>query len=229
MKLLKDPRVSLLCPTKGRPEQAERLLLSFLNTKQTPSELLFCLQYDDERLDDYKELFLKHNFTSFIETTSWFPTTQLWNILSQKSNADIQVLMGDDVVIETPGWDKIFIEYSKKYTDGIYCLTPLDGINQPGSCPHPILSKKWVDTLGYFVPPCFMHRYIDTWIATIAQKLNRFEIIHEVLFDHKKYETISDKTGKTSRTWLANDQYVNSITKKWYENDLELLKKVVDK
>ena len=40
--------ISLLCPTRGRPKEAERLLKSFQNTQKNENEILFYVQNDDK-------------------------------------------------------------------------------------------------------------------------------------------------------------------------------------
>ena len=52
--------ISLLCPTRGRPNQAERLLKSFLNTQKNENQILFYVANDDEHKEQYYEMFNKY-------------------------------------------------------------------------------------------------------------------------------------------------------------------------
>jgi hypothetical protein len=144
-------------------------------------------------------------------------------------------LIGDDVEIKTKNWDEIFIQANDIYKDKIYVLTVDDGRQDRFAqndgrmrCDHPTVNKKWIQTLKYFVPPFFMHRYLDAYTRSLAIKIDRFIEIKEVVFEHLKFETISDKTGKLSRLWFDHDKHIyETLAKRYYDVDLELLKKTI--
>ena len=96
--------------------------------------------------------------------------------------------MGDDVIIETSGWDVIIEEAAKKYEDNIFVITQNDGrseLNNLG-CPHPVVHRRWKEILGFFMPPMFMHRYLDTYTTKLAISLDRYIQLPGVKFTHNK-------------------------------------------
>ena len=103
-------KVSLLCPTRGRPERALSCLNSILSTQQNNNEILFCLQEDDPALSKYSSEIKSRSIISKPRSTSYY-----WNLLAEKSTGDLLVLMGDDVIIKTPNWD---VEFNKVYEIG---------------------------------------------------------------------------------------------------------------
>ena len=95
-------------------------------------------------------------------------------------------------------------------------------------CPHPTVHKDWVKTLGYFVPPFFMHRYLDKYTADLAININRYIEIKDVTFNHLKFNYLNDSTGKRSRNWINYDKYIyEKVSKKYFLKDLEHLKKCI--
>ena len=226
--------ISLLCPTRGRPQQAERLIKSFLNTQKNENQLLFYVANDDERKEQYYELFKRYKIGFYKGPP--MSTSFIWNFLANEAAGEMVTLLGDDVVIKTKYWDEIFVEANKTYNDKIYVLTMDDGRHDRYAqkdgrmrCDHPTVNKKWVQTLKYFVPPFFMHRYLDTYTRNLAIEINRFIEIKDVIFEHLKFETISDSTGKLSRSWIDHDKYVyETLAKRYYEVDLKLLKNTLE-
>ena len=149
--------ISLLCPTRGRPKQALNLYKSFINTQSDINELHFCIQREDSFFDEYVNLFKINGIEKYFVSES-MPTSYLWNQMAFATKGDLLTLIGDDVEILTKGWDKIIENEASKYADKIFVITVDDGrTDKPQGkfmrCPHPTVHKKWVETLGYFVPP----------------------------------------------------------------------------
>jgi hypothetical protein len=221
--------ISLLCPTRSRVKQAEILLKSFKETQTNQNQLLFYIQSDDPFKEQYENMFKEHGHTDYI-VEPWQPTSYLWNRLSDIAKGDLLGLMGDDVVIETKGWDLIIEENAKRYPDGIFMISMLDGRKEPEigkniGAPHPIMHRKWKETLGFFLPPQFMHRYLDTYSKKLAQSLGRYIQLRNVRFDHQKEKYNKDETGRISREWITYDKYSYEKTKRYFEFDLETLRK----
>jgi hypothetical protein len=223
--------ISLLLPTRGRPHMMRDLVAAYRNNSDNKgqNELLIYLQNDDVKLVEYvnlfKELNLKQEKDFFIADP--YPTGHMWNILADKAKGDLLCLMGDDVVIETPGWDTKIEEAAKKYEDNIFVITQNDGRSNRNDlgCPHPVVHKRWKEILGFFMPPMFMHRYLDTYTMRLAKELGRYIQLPDVMFAHHKGSVKQDSTGMLSRTWLPLDKYNFDISQRYFQHDLELLRK----
>ena len=178
--------IAFLCPTRGRPKQAIDLYKSFINTQSNKNELLFCIQKEDRLYDEYINIF-KFNGISNYFTSESMPTSYLWNQMAFSAKGDLLTLIGDDVEILTTGWDARIEDEAKKYKDNIYVITVDDGRKDKEQgkymrCPHPTIHKKWVEVLGYFVPPFFMHRYLDKYTQDLAIQLDRYIEIKDIIF-----------------------------------------------
>jgi hypothetical protein len=219
--------ISLLCPSRGRPKAAIDLYKSFIDTQKFKNEILFALQNDDEQLSVYIELFEKHSINYTVSESR--PTTYLWNSLADIAKGDLLTLIGDDVIIETKNWDEIVETYASKISDKLFVITVNEGrtrkIDGRMTCPHPIVHKKWLETFGFFVPPFFQHRYIDTYLQNLAIAVDRFIEIPEVSFKHLKFNYWKDNTGQKSRKWLEYDKFIyENVSSRYFEKDLEVLR-----
>jgi len=219
--------ISLLCPTRGRPENAKTLLESFRKTvKRDNNELWFYIQDDDPKKDEYVKLFTEMNHKEYIVDYFTF-TGHMWNRLADESKGDIIMLMGDDCVIETEHWDEKITKAVNPYPDCIYIVGVVDGRSKPGnpygSCPFPAMHRRMKEILGYFYPLHFLHRYGDTYLIKLGEKLGRLIRMENVLFKHLKSEYSKDETGKKSRQWTPYDK--NSYEKggRYFQQDFELL------
>tara|TARA_E500000178_G_scaffold296720_1_gene303068 strand:- start:10 stop:693 length:684 start_codon:yes stop_codon:yes gene_type:complete len=225
--------ISLLCPTRSRPQAALNLYNSFIKTQKFNNELIFCLQKGDDKIEQYISLFKSHNIASYFIVDS-MPTCYLWNQMALHSKGDLLTLIGDDVEILTKDWDEKILHASNKFDDKIFVITVDDGRQDKKQgatmrCPHPTVHRKWVEALGYFVPPFFMHRYLDKYTSDLAIEIERFIELPDIVFNHLKFDYARDNTGKRSRKWLNYDEYVyKNIAKRYFDIDLALLKKKID-
>lgn len=62
------------------------------------------------------------------------------------------------------------------------------------------MHKKWVETVGYFVPPYFSSDYNDTWLNEVSNIINRHEYVdiytehlHYINGKHEKDQTHLDR------------------------------------
>ena len=221
--------ISFLCPTRGRPKQAIDLYKSFINTQSNKNELLFCIQKEDILYQEYINIF-KINGISKYFTSESMPTSYLWNQMAFSAKGDLLTLIGDDVEILTKGWDEKIEAKAKKFNDNLFVITVDDGRKDKQQekfmrCPHPTVHRKWVEVLGYFVPPFFMHRYLDKYTRELAIQIDRYIEIKDIVFNHLKFNYSGDETGIRSRNWINYDKYIyEKVSGKYFAKDLEILK-----
>ena len=220
--------ISLLCPTRGRPERAMQFLDSVLSTQSNDNEIIFGLQSDDPRLDDYPAE-IRNRAMIFEPST----TVYYWNQMAKVSKGNLLTLIADDVIMRTPGWDLKFESVSSRYPDGIYLITTQDGRSRGNSpenlpTPHPTITRKWFETLGYFTFPGLFHYYADTWNSSIARRLKRQVNMYDIMWEHLKE---NDETRQVMRRnkWAQLDDMVFKQCARHWETDLKLLHKEIKK
>jgi len=213
--------ISILCPSRGRPKLAKRMVETALSTAENGLEILLYLNDDDPTLKEYLES-IPNNF---IEVGPDRSPGYTWNLLAEKAKHEILFLTGDDVWFETPGWDKLVIAEFEKIPDKIACIYPLTpGLDPEEYNPHFFLHKNWIRALGYFVPPHFWHWYVDTWTRIIAQKLDRSIIMKN--FSLPILLNYDDETAQRARYFCLRerDHYLWHKTKnRWLNADVKAL------
>lgn len=199
--------ISFCCPSRGRPQLAQRLIDTATATQKGNTEFLFYLNDDDEKLQEYKDLLDEKHYTVGPNQSTCYS----WNLMADKASHDVVMLMGDDVQVNTPNWDQMIVDEINKFDDKILMVVPSDGRpknrhlgNESKLWPdeklpaaHFAVHKNWTNTLGYLAPVFFWHWHVDSYTQEVARKLNRCMYLPTVEFKTKKI--IDDNAGKQIR------------------------------
>ena len=212
--------ISIVCPSRGRPIQARRMYGSALNTARGEVEVKFYLNNDDPKITAYDVPSV---------TGPDMPTAWSWNKLALESRGELIVLGGDDTIFKTVGWDDRLRE--EMWPDGIGVLA-FNDLRSKGAAPHTCVSRKWIDTLGYFCPFWFHHWYVDTWNVDIAKRINRFKWLEDVVLEHMTFKnnkaSMDDTYRRIRDSWIAGrDQAIWAATERYRAADAEVLRKCV--
>ena len=215
--------ISFCCPSRGRPELAKRLVDTAIATQTGKTEFLFYLNEDDPTLEQYKKFLDKKYYTVGTNQSTCYS----WNQMADKAKHDIVMLMGDDVQIQTQGWDSLIVNEFNRFQDRILMVVPSDGrmkgtlkytTQEPTLWPdeklpaaHFAVHKNWIKTLGYLAPPFFWHWHVDSYTQKVARKLGRCLYLPNVVFKAKK---MFDDTGKQVRTNLNINNRDNFVWNK---------------
>ena len=171
--------ISVLIPSRSRPNRAQHVLQSAKETAVGEFEILFYLNEDDPKLDEYGDV-LHH---AIIGPDQYAPKS--WNVLAQQAKGDYLMLCGDDVSFKTKGWNK---RIEKAFPEDRIAMVSFDDGRPSIGHPHPVVSREWVDTVGYFLWPEFNHWFVDIWIEDIADLIDRKIYLPDVLIDHVTFK-----------------------------------------
>lgn len=209
--------IALLCPTRGRPEQCKRMTRTASST--ATNELLFMLGMQE----DQKEIYSNDQINNFMICPD-FSTVMTWNWLALEAKKlpeiNLFMLAADDMIFTTPGWDEALINHYNALENKIHVYALQDSRDKDGT-PHPIVTREWIEALGYAFPPIFLHWFVDTWTVAIAKANNCFTRFREFELIHDKP---SDK-GQTDEThnrirrmgWHQRDKAVNDTCQHYLE------------
>jgi glycosyltransferase involved in cell wall biosynthesis len=185
------PSISILLPTRGRPEQAERLLQSIVETTEDPSHIEVILYADD---DDPASHAIQRDDLSIIKIIGpRLPMGGLNTACLERSTGDIIVPLNDDMVIRTSNWDRRIIEIHERFPDQVYLAYPNDlhtGEKLPST---PIISRKTCEVLTHPFPESYQGGFIDYHIMDIFKRLqvlgeNRIVYLGDVVIEHLHYQ-----------------------------------------
>lgn len=213
--------ISVLCPSRSRPDFAERMINSVLKNPGCEVEVIMYLNEDDPMLDQYKDKITSARLMIGPDQSPVYS----WNLMAQQAKHEILMLIGDDSLIETENWGNIICEEFDKVPDKILMVSPKAGTLGRTKCPHFFLHKNWVNALGYFLPPHFHHHYVDHWVRDIAIELRRY--VHLENFIMPIVKNVNDEViNRYTRSWLKErDTFLWEKTERYKQADIQELRK----
>lgn len=216
--------ITICCPSRGRPELAERMANTALATADNPDavNIKFYLNDDDPTLPTYCRLI--QNYQIGVDQSPVFS----WNQLAEQSTSYLYMLAGDDIQFITKGWDSRFMSQLQQYPDGIFCISFQNGIDNKRTAPHPVVSQQWRNALGYYFPFVFYHWYVDTYTKELAESVDRYIFLDDITIKAKKIT--KDTTAQKIRTQgiPQRDKYTYHMIKKCYfQTDVQKLKEAI--
>ena len=232
--------ISLCCPSRGRPELAQRLVNSATEHAKYDTEFLFYLNDDDPKLEEYKDVLDEKHYTVGPNQSTGYS----WNQMADKASNDIVMLVGDDVAVQTQDWDDKIKDQYDKFEDKILMVIPSDGRAKGNknhgdkvtlwpdkSLPsgHFALHKNWMKALGYYFPPFFWHFYLDQYTQEVARKVNRCLFLPTVTFKAKKIFDDTHDQVKDNLSISARDQWIwSKVNRRHLQADVQALKGIID-
>ena len=154
--------ISLIVPTRNRPDNIKRLYDSWL---QTSSESELIIIADDDDVNDYS-----FHGVKVIRGIRQNAIEKI-NIGALNSKFDVIGFCGDDCVIESINWEN---EVLKAMTKPLSLVYVNDGVNKHTVPNHVFMTRKLYDTLGWFAHPDIVHCYADHVWRKIGQHLNKY-------------------------------------------------------
>ena len=174
--------ISMLCPTRNRPEGLLRLVTSALETATSPEEIeiVAVVDPDDSSYVQLIEAKLSQVKWVFVDEPVVF--SDLWNLAWWEASGPIYQMVADDMVVRTPAWDTLVREAFEAVPDRILFVYGYDGIQEDMGT-FGFVHDAWTSTVGRFCPPYFSSDWCDVWLDEVAAKLGRRHRV-EALFEH---------------------------------------------
>lgn len=173
--------ISILCPTRNRVDSLRRLVHSARETAANPLDIEFVFYVDDD--DDASAREANRLKTTTVRG-SRIVLSEMWNRCWEKATSDVAMHCGDDIVFRSPNWDLHVMQAFDRYPDKIVLVHGRDGYQDANLATHGFLHRRWIETLGYFVPPYFSSDFNDTWNTEIADAVGRRVYLPDVYTEH---------------------------------------------
>jgi hypothetical protein len=195
---------------------------AFLNTKEEEYTYTFFIGYDDD--DEFYKSNRNYFQSSFnvIELNGCqHAPAKAWNKLAkvayddQTTNYDYFFQIGDDIIIETPGWSKLFIDKLRAHNNiGVVGPCNMKNYNGRISSGNPFVienafvHRTHLDIFGYFFHPSISNWFCDDWITRIYKcffsEIQTSILSHNTMYDRyvveDKSETISELVSESVKT-----------------------------
>jgi len=197
-------KISILHPSKGRPFQALKTTLAWIEkaSGKYPIEYILSLDDDDSFTDQYLGMYEDTN-VRVIKTASRSCVGAI-NEAARVSSGDILIVVSDD--FECPlDWDKIVADNMDMSTP--CALHVDDGItNFSRIMTIPIINRKLYEVLGYVYHPAFVSMWADNHLYEVVSMKGKI-IIVDRLFQHNHYMNNRRKKDATDLSHGSSEKY----------------------
>jgi hypothetical protein len=214
-------------PTRGRPEQALRVLGLYRSMAETAVPIEVIIDYDDVTMNNAVVLQRLYDLDCLIFVGAHKSKIEACNS-GRIDDWQILVLASDDMVPVKRGYDTKIVEHMRAHFplfDGALCFD--DGYNkshshnQPGKpilCTLPVMGRHLHDAFGYVYDPRFRSICCDNAATEIQTAMNRMVFVDELLIEHRHHAA-----GKASvdALYKHNDG-------KWSEHDHRVFRELAD-
>jgi hypothetical protein len=223
--------ISILTPTRGRPDNVRRLVESIFSNAENPTniEILFYVDQDDAT---FPESLIDKNVKVIVGPRLWLSIMQ--NVLYANARGEIIMYAGDDIVLSTKNWDQIVRNEFEKVEDKICVVYGNDNATHGQSIAiHAFLHRNWVNAVGCWVPAGRGLPY-DVWITELGRNLDRLIYLPALEIEHLHYrqgegKAEFDETYKivhsAARSWMPKITY--KLLKRERRIDFILLSEVM--
>jgi hypothetical protein len=182
--------LSLLVPSRGRPHQLRRFLDSAYATADRPDSVETVVFLDGDDAVNYGGIAAPgpvRRITGRADSMGARNTRCL-----EAARGEILVLANDDVVVRTPGWDRLIRAAAARFADGVYLLYPNDLFKGARLSTFPVLSRRTCALLGDPFPDRYRGSFIDVHLLDVFQRLrrqgfDRVRYLEDVVFEHMHY------------------------------------------
>lgn len=200
--------ISILCPTRGRPESMQRMVTSARKTATVPTDLEFIFYIDDDDAASY-EMVERLDARSVVGPR--IILSEMWNACWMQADEDSDIFMhcGDDIVFRSEGWDSRVLDAFARIPDKIVLVHGRDGYQDANLATHGFYHRHWTDALGYLVPPYFSSDYNDLWHTEVADMIGRRMYLHDVYTEHMHPVIGKGTWDQTHNERLARHQQDN--------------------
>ena len=188
------PLLSLIVPTRDRAESLARFLDSIAATASDLSRIEIVLVVDDDAIPTVADERLR------ILLVPGPPGRTMGSLNADgyaASHGDFVMLLNDDVVVRTPGWDERILAAARHFPDGIVLVHVNDTLMRQHLCTFPLVSRLLCQRLGGICPREYLRYCIDDHIEDIFNLLaflgeRRTIYLPEVVFEHTNAVEVGD-------------------------------------
>ena len=202
------PDLLVITPSRGRPQNAARLIKAIQDTARLDTWVFFGIDEDDPERENYQRLMLAGQKT-FFRFRPRMNLTEWTNELALEKLDDFPYLasLGDDMVPRSKGWDKALVN-AVRDMGGTGFAYPWDGIRE--DIPEAVvMSSDIVRALGWMALPVCQHFWIDDAWGELGANAGCIRHLRTVKIDHlhpAKDGAPSDSTYGDARKKISADE-----------------------
>ncbi|MBI5235170.1 MAG: hypothetical protein HY886_02845 [Deltaproteobacteria bacterium] len=199
--------LSILLPTRGRPDRLKKLFESLLRTTTNLRGLEVVLYIDANDVLSQGVVFPELNVRRVIRPLG-APMGAMVRECFEASRGRYVMLMNDDVVVRTNGWDAVMLQAFEGFPDDIALVYGND-LDQGERVPtFPVMPRLACGIIDGPCPPDYLNLHIESHIFDVFKRLralghDRIRYLGDVVFEHMHYTV--GKSG-VDATYVKKDQ-----------------------
>jgi glycosyltransferase involved in cell wall biosynthesis len=182
------PNLSLIVPTRGLIDSLRRFIESVATTAYHPEriEVILVVDSDDKESLDVVDYRLN---TRYAIGPPGRTMGELNNAGYEAASADYVMLLNDDVIIRTPGWDVTILNCFNRFPDPFVLVHVNDTLIREHLCTFPVVSRSFCERAGSICPSEYIRYRIDDHIEDIFNLVavlgeRRTVYLPDVVFEH---------------------------------------------
>lgn len=183
------PQLSLLVPTRHRTAALGELLDSLVETTARHADIEVVLVIDE---DDLPTRAFRDDRVRVrrVVVPPGLPMGALNQAAYAASAGRYVMLLNDDVVARTPGWDERVSACVRRFADGIVLVHVNDTLMRDHLCTFPLVSRTFCELAGGLCPADYRRYRIDDHVEDVFNLLahlgeRRAVYLDDVVFEHR--------------------------------------------
>lgn len=181
---MNSKKIAVLCPTRGRPENANLVLKSYNETSHSNSDIFFILDSDDfHNYNSIKDKYFNKIIFKKVGSNHGVVGPVNYAAMMLCKKYDYLYFMGDDHRFVSEDWEEHFI-HSMDLLGGIGVVYPNDLLQGCLLASSHLVSSNIVSTLGHFYNPIFTHLCTDNSIMHIGNSINKIKYLENIVIEH---------------------------------------------
>ena len=178
-----EQMISILTPTRLRPENVKRLVSSARLSAISPELLEFVFYVDNDDTSFPREII---DSGILVVDGPKIHMSLMQNVMYTKCHGEIIMYSGDDLVFKTFGWDEVVRLKFNGVKDGVLLVHANDLAHGAKIATHGFLHRNWINAVGSWVA-AGRGSLFDLWLTEVARKIGRICYLEDVEIIHLHY------------------------------------------
>jgi hypothetical protein len=195
-------KVSLLHPSRGRPQKSFNTTREWIEKSGVECELIVSIDNDDPKKTDYIDLYFKEDNADVLLIYNHNKSVvEATNIAGKKSTGDILIYLSDDFKCPD-NWGQLVIKEFENENRPL--LVKVDDCLQSFHVKVltiPIMNRALYEKLGYFWHPDYRSMFVDEDLYWTASMMGALKFAPHLKFPHEHHSVgkcANDETYKRS-------------------------------
>jgi glycosyltransferase involved in cell wall biosynthesis len=196
--------ISIMIPTRKRPQRLKSSIKSLLDLAHDPSQLEILIAVDNDDKESMESI--KQDIVPWLaeqgvgctclefQRAGYANLHVYYNELAEWAHGRWLMIWNDDAVMKSQDWDSSIRSY-----DDDFCVLAFDTHNKHPYSIFPVIPRAWFQIVGHISN----HQMIDAVISQMAYLLDVM-IRTDIQVDHERFDLVGEKPDST---YLEREMY----------------------